>query len=210
MNIEVLKKNGKKKIILLITLILSTFITILCGISLAKYRSSKSISIARGTVNYKQADLNLVSVYLEDSDNTYKLVSDGKIPTSGYTLNEDITKTRCEIKGGTDTNIKITYENGEVSFSKLTTAGTKCYLYFDKVKGISTDEVIAGGMPTDDSMFAGISGNGIYTWTKGDYSGGDQPIKYFRGSVDNNWVVFGKDGDNYISVSYTHLRAHET
>ncbi len=38
---------------------------------LAKYRGSKSISIARGTVNYKQADLNLVSVYLEDSDNIY-------------------------------------------------------------------------------------------------------------------------------------------
>lgn len=47
-------------------------------------------------------------------------------------------------------------------------------------------------------MFAGIEGNGIYIWTKGDYSGGTQLIKYFRGNVDNNWVVFGRDGSNYI------------
>ena len=47
-------------------------------------------------------------------------------------------------------------------------------------------------------MFAGITGDGIYEWTKGDYSGGSQSIKYFRGNVDNNWVVFGKDGSKYI------------
>ena len=47
-------------------------------------------------------------------------------------------------------------------------------------------------------MFSGTSGDGIYTWTKGDYSGGEQPIKYFRGNVNNNWVIFGKDGSNYI------------
>ena len=64
--------------------------------------------------------------------------------------------------------------------------------------GISTGDVIAGGSDTADSIFAGTSGNGVYTWTKGDYSGGSQTIKYFRGNVSNNWVVFGKDGSNYI------------
>ena len=197
MEIEVLDKKHKKKIVIIITFIVLALIVILCSVSLAKYRSSKSINIAKGTVNYKQADLNLVSVYLEDeNDNTYKPVSDGKIPTSGYTLNEDITKTRCEIKGVADTNITITYENGEASFSKLTTTGTKCYLYFDKA--ITASTLITGGTTTTDSIFAGITGDGVYTWTKGDYSGGDQPIKYFRGNVDNNWVVFGKDGSNYI------------
>ena len=57
---------------------------------------------------------------------------------------------------------------------------------------------IPDGNDTADSIFAGTSGNGVYTWTKGDYSGGNQPIKYFRGNVNNNWVVFGKDGSAYI------------
>ena len=57
---------------------------------------------------------------------------------------------------------------------------------------------IPEGKPTDDNMFAGIEGDGIYTWIKGDYSGGSQSIKYYRGNVNNNWVVFGKDGSYYI------------
>ena len=297
MEIEVLDKNHKKKIITIITFIVLALVVIIFSVSLAKYRSTKSISIAKGTVNYKQGDLNLVSVYLEDEDNNYKPVSNGKIPTSGYTLNEDITKTRCEIKGVADTNIKITYENGEVSFSKLTTTGTKCYLYFNKIKdteapvigvhearniektsmdlyveatdntgiagyyfklntssdwgtakcagqnscthsltgltkdttytydvkvcdaggncpatqitqktkedgipsGTTSKTLIAGGISSNDYIFANpTNGNGIYIWTKGDYSGGSETIKYYRGNVNNNWVVFGKDGDNYI------------
>ena len=63
---------------------------------------------------------------------------------------------------------------------------------------LSTILAELNGTTTDDSIFAGIEGDGIYTWTKGDYSGGNQLIKYFRGNVDNNWVVFGRDGSNYI------------
>ena len=300
MNIETLKKNDKKKIIMVITFIVLALVVLIFSVSLAKYRNTKSISIAKGTVNYKQADLNLVSVYLEDEDDNYKQSSDGKIPTTGYTLNEDITKTRCEIKGVTDTNIKITYENGEVSFSKLTTAGTKCYLYFDKIKDTevpvikihetrnikktsmtlyitaSDNSGIAGyyfklstsddwgeadcvnktyclhsvtGLTADTNYtfdvkacdasgncstttitqqtkpsgtpipagttsstllnysinkqsgtpdFSKVDGDGLYTWTNGDYSGGSQTIKYFRGNDVYNWVVFGKDGSKYI------------
>ncbi len=298
MKIKTLNNPQKKRITIVTITSVCLLSAVIIGTSLAKYQRSKSINIAKGTVNYKQPDLNLVSVYLEDEDNIYKPISNGKIPTTGYTLNEDITKTRCEIKGTTDTNITITYENGEVSFSKLTTAGTKCYLYFDKIKdtepptiGIhearnvektsmdlyveATDNMsIAGyyfklstssewspakcvgenkcinsvtnlnpntsytydikvcdtnencstatitektksdGIPSGITAatlldysknkqegtpdFSKIDGNGLYTWTNGDYSGGSQTIKYFRGNVDNNWVVFGKDGDQYI------------
>ena len=90
MEIEVLNKNHKKKIITIITFIVLALIVILFSVSFAKYRSSKSFNIAKGTVNYKQPDLNLVSVYLEDEDNIDKPISNGKIPTTGYTLNEDI------------------------------------------------------------------------------------------------------------------------
>ncbi len=141
---------------------------------------------------------NMVAVYVESEDGNYNKVSDGKIPASGYTLNTDNTKTRCTVSGEIDSNVRISYENGEVKVGGITKSGTRCYFYFDKIKGITTDDVMAGGTPTDDNMFAGIEGNGVYTWTKGDYSGGTQPIKYFRGNVDNNWVVFGKDGSNYI------------
>ncbi len=64
--------------------------------------------------------------------------------------------------------------------------------------GIGIDTVMAGGEVMDDAMFSGIEGDGLYVWNKGDYSGGTKQVKYYRGNVDNNWVVFGKDGDNYI------------
>ena len=43
-----------------------------------------------------------------------------------------------------------------------------------------------------------INGTGLYKHNGSDYSGGDQPIYFYRGDVNNNWVVFGKDGSNYI------------
>jgi len=72
----------------------------------------------------------------------------------------------------------------------------KCYVYLDR-KPNATDKIPDGKL-ADDSMFAGITGDGVYTWNKEDYSGDDQPIKYYRGNVNNNWVVFGKDCDKYI------------
>ena len=176
MKIETLKQKGK--------LIIGIIITITLISTVIFYNTS-----IKGKHTLKRSTNDqLMAVYIDDGSGTYTKASDGKIPASGYTLNTDNTKTRCTVSGEIDSNVKISYENGEVKVGEVTKSGTRCYFYFDKVKGITTD----------DSMFAGITGNGVYTWTKGDYSGGTKPIKYFRGDVSNNWVVFGKDGSNYI------------
>ena len=137
-----------------------------------------------------------MAVYTKGENDTDYIRSDD-IPSSSSNLGFNKSKSTC-------TNEAVPIWNKEswnITIDNLTKSGTSCYLYFDKESfGITSSDIIAGitGTSTNDSMFAGISGDGVYTWTKGDYSGGDQPIKYFRGNVNNNWVVFGKDGDNYI------------
>ena len=190
MKIEKSRKNSNfKKIIVSGVGVVAVLSIGILATGIAKYQNMKSVNIAKE---------NIVAVYVESEDGNYSKVSDGKIPASGYTLNTDNTKTRCTVSGEMDSNVRISYENGEIKVGGVTKSRTRCYFYFDKVKGITIDEVIAGGTPTDDSIFSGTNGDGVYTWTKGDYSGGDKPIKYYRGNVNNNWVVFGKDGDQYI------------
>lgn len=283
MKIKTLKQKGKITTGIIITITLIS-ITIFNNLFSKKPLIEDKISLK---------DTNqLIAVYLDDGTGTYNKASDSKIPTSGYTLNTDTNNTRCTVNGEIDSNVIITYENGEIKVSKVTKPGTKCYFYFDKIKdtespviglhearniektsldlyaeatdnmsiagyyfklntssewseekcagqnscthsvtnlsdntsytfdikvcdeagncptttittktkanGIPTPDIIPDGKPTDDSMFAGTNGDGVYTWTKSDYSGGSEPIKYFRGNVDNNWVVFGKDGTKYI------------
>ena len=292
MNFETLNNKGFKKIAIGVTISVLLFSVLILSLSLAKYRNTNSINIAKGTINYKVPDLNTVALYLENDNGDF--ISADNIPTSGYTLNTDVTTTRCEVDKVRDTGVNIAYNNGKIDISGISKKGTKCYIYFDKIKDTTapvigvhearniektsmdlyveaTDDMgIAGyyfklnsssdwgtpkctgqtscthsvtglisntsytydvkvcdgagncptttitqktkmeptplstilsglnGITTNDSMFAGIEGNGVYTWTKGDYSGGSQPIKYFRGNVNDNWVVFGKDGSNYI------------
>ena len=56
------------------------------------------------------------------------------VPTSGYNLNT--AKSICKI-AATDTKdeeITIEYVNGKINFLGVTKKGTRCYLYFDKIK----------------------------------------------------------------------------
>ena len=194
MSFETLNNGSFKRIAIGVTVSIFLFSVLILSLSLAKYRSTNSINIAKGTIKYNRPDLHLAEVYVESDAGEYVLASE--VPKSGYVLNEDTTKTKCKNKDESFADIIITYENGGLTFSKLVNGGVKCYVYLDK-KANAADKIPEGN-PTDDNMFAGITGDGVYTWTKGDYSGGTQPIKYFRGNVNNNWVVFGKDGSNYI------------
>ena len=160
MKIETLKQN--KKIVIIIIVGITLFSIGVLSLSLAKYRSTNSINIAKGTIKYNRPDLYLAEVYVANDAGEYELASE--VPSSGYVLNEDTTKTKCENKDGSLADITITYESGSLTFSKLVTGGVKCYVYLDK-KSISS--VLPDGKPTDDNMFAGITGDGVYTWDKG-------------------------------------------
>ena len=160
-------------------------------------QSSDMGGVFDGKVSVEESDakpdVNIMAVYTKgDADADYVKVE--SIPGKSDGLGFNKSKSTC-------TNVSVPEwdsSSWKMIIGNLIQSGTSCYLYFDKESAASASDIILGGTATDDSMFAGISGDGVYTWTKGDYSGGDKPIKYSRGNVDNNWVVFGKDGSNYI------------
>ena len=86
--------------------------------------------MAEGTVNYRVPDLNLVAMYQENNSGGWDAIS--AAPTSGYTLNT--TSSVCNVNGTKDAAVTISYASGKVTIANLTKRGTKCYLYFDKIK----------------------------------------------------------------------------
>ena len=139
MKFEVLKKSHLKKniiigvvVILIVSAVISTF-------TRAKYRTTQSIALANGTINYSLADLNAVAIYINSDDGYTKT---NTIPESGYVLNEE--ESYCTIDGNRDDNISLSYDvaTKSLSVSPMTTKGTKCYLYFDE-KRITIQDIIA-------------------------------------------------------------------
>ena len=87
MKIETLKQNKKKQVTLGILITVSVLSMAIFISSYAKYRSTNSINIARGTIKYNRPDLHLTEVYVSNDAGEYKLATE--IPSSGYILNED-------------------------------------------------------------------------------------------------------------------------
>ncbi len=105
--------------------------------SYAKYRAVQSVKLANGTVDFTPSDLNMVAVHWEKdgvdgNNNPANYDSKTAVPTSGYLLNT--TLSTCEVGGAKDSDIGIEYAGGKVTISNLTKKGTKCYLYFDRIR----------------------------------------------------------------------------
>ena len=132
MKFEVLHRDKKKKFIIAGGFVVFILVTLVIGISFARYRSTASVPIVDSEVNYSKADLNLVGVYLEKVDQAGVYDASDTVPSSGYTLNTS--KSYCEVGGETDSSISITYTSGKLNFSGLTKRGTKCHAYFDVIR----------------------------------------------------------------------------
>ena len=128
MDFEVLHRSKRKQFIIAGCFVVLILVAIVIGVTFAKYRVTKSIELASGTVNYTRADLNLVGVYLEKKDEAGQYDSSEDVPTSGYTLNTE--KSYCTGSEG----VSITYTGGKLNFSGLSKRGTKCYAYFDVIR----------------------------------------------------------------------------
>ena len=63
-------------VVLMVTLIITT--------SIAKYRTTQSMPLINGTINYDLSDLNLIGVYIQEGE---EYVKTDTIPTSGYEFN---------------------------------------------------------------------------------------------------------------------------
>ena len=189
------------------------YMGVICGVMLltllifntsrAKYRTTQSIELARGTINYTVPDLNLVSMYIEDNG-TYK--GTDTVPQSGYKVNSD--KSYCAVNGNKDTSITFDYSNGKINVNNLTKKGTKCYLYFD-VKKLTVQDIIASktiSTRTDFSTILSTDTTGTIYTAADDYG----TSYYYAGAPTDNWVKFGGfywriiriNGDGTIRMIY--------
>ncbi len=208
MKLEKLSKGRFIKTSIIVLVVISVVGVIFINKSKAKYRVTQSIQIVNGTVNYKPADFSLISINLQEDKDSSNYTSSGSVPVDGYKLNEN--KTYCTI-GGTKyegksayngQGITINYNDKNVDFLGFNKANTKCYLYFDLQVGISVSDLLVNipknhpnkGTPNfkNTSCSIGCDDTTVGLFTATDDFG---TSSYFRGSVDYNWVKFGKVGN---------------
>ena len=128
MEYEVLKRSHLKRNIIIAVLVVSLISSLILNFTQAKYRTTESIPLIQGTINFSPSDLNLMAVYLNKNGDT---ISSDKVPHVGYTLNTE--QSICEVNDVEDETVEIVYENGLLNFNGLGNKGTKCTAYFDLI-----------------------------------------------------------------------------
>ena len=186
MKIETLKQSHLKRNIIIIGVVTILIISaVMLNFTRAKYKTTQSIPLVNGTINYSLADFNAVAIYV-NGDSGYTKAD--TIP-DGYVLNES--GSYCTINGEKDINISLSYDTATKSLSvtPMTTRGTKCYLYFDE-KGITNvEELIASkNLATRDSFSSTLTTDTTGTIYYEDTSKGR--TYYFAGNPTDNWVKF--------------------
>ena len=167
-------------VVLMVTLIITT--------SKAKYKTTQSLPLINGTINYDLSDLNLIGAYIQEGEE-YKQVNE--IPLSGYEFNSE--KSYCTVNGeNINATINFDIETQTLSVVPLTKKGTKCYLYFDEKTSGSEYILASPNAPTSHTT----------DWT-------GQTSYYYTGNPDN-WVSFAGfywriiriNGDGSIRMIY--------
>ena len=122
--------NSKLKLGIVIGVVITLIFILLVNIIISKalYRDTKEIEIANGNINYSNADLDVLAVYIKE-EGSDKYTPTDTIPTIGYKLSSDSYCTVPNQKEQIKDNIK--YENAKLSI-EVAKKGTKCYLYFEE------------------------------------------------------------------------------
>ena len=94
MNFEVLKRSHIKRNIIIAVIIILILSAVILTFTKAKYKTTASIPLVNGTINYDLSDLNLIGAYIQEGEE-YKQVNE--IPLSGYEFNEE--KSYCTVNG---------------------------------------------------------------------------------------------------------------
>ena len=181
-------------------------VVFLVGRSHARYRVTESIPLVNGTINYSLADLNIVAITVDGE-------ASDTIPEGNYELTEN---SYCTVNGEEDSSISISYEADTqlLTVTPFTTKGTKCYLDFKKATTKEVNTTLLGtidvNLDTPDfsktsctskeyngtARTCGEETVGIYeeTTSKG-------TTYYWRGDVDNNYLVFANKYWRIIRVN---------
>ena len=175
-------------VVLMVTLIITT--------SKAKYKTTQSLPLINGTINYDLSDLNLIGAYIQEGEE-YKQVNEK--PLSGYAFNSD--ESYCTVnEENINATINFDVETQTLSVVPLTKKGTKCYLYFDE-KASGSEYILASpNAPTNHTT----------DWT-------GKESYYYTGNPDN-WVQFAGfwwriiriNGDGSIRIIYQGTAVNET
>ena len=192
MEFQTLKRSHLKRDIIIGVIAVLIISAVVLNFTRAKYRTTESIPLVNGTINYSLADFNAVAIYI-NTDSGY--TKSDTIP-DGYVLNEE--ESYCTVNGEEDTNISLSYDTSTKSLSvtPMTTKGTKCYLYFDE-KGITNvEELIANYSTvktrtfplTTSSKVEGNTTGVIYKSADSNQYDNDGEVYYFAGNPTDNWV----------------------
>ena len=206
MEIETLKRSRLKRNIIIGVVAVLIISVIVLNFTRAKYRTTQSIPLVNGTINYSLADLNIVAITVDGE-------ASDTIPEGNYEL---ASTSYCTYKDGSKIEgLTFNYDSNTKAFSitPFTTKGTKCYLDF--VKKANAGETILGNVKvnsgTPDFSQAATTDEGVYTAK--DNLGTSY---YFRGAVTNNYVKFAGyywriiriNGNGSIRIIYDGTTAH--
>ena len=192
MEFETLKKSHLKRNIIIGVVVVAIISACILTFTRAKYRTTQSIPLVNGTINYSLADLNIIAITVDGE-------STDTLPDGNYELTEN---SYCTVNGEEDSNITLNYDSTTKTLNVVpfTTKGTKCYLDFvtsttkkvDTILGtieVNLDEPDFSKTSctngSNDGSNCGEETVGIYeeTTSKG-------TTYYYRGDVENNYLVF--------------------
>ena len=212
MKFEVLKQSHLKRNIMIGVIAVLIISAIILNFTRAKYRTTQSIPLVNGTINYSLADLNIVAITVDGE-------TVDTIPEGNYELTEE---SYCTANGEEDSSISISYEADTqlLTVTPFTTKGTKCYLDFVTATTKKVDTVLGTiDVNLDTPNFANTScTSGCDETTVGIYETTDNlgTSYYYRGDVENNYVQFAGyywriiriNGDGSVRIIYDGTSAH--
>ena len=196
MTFETLKRSHLKRNIIIALIAIGVISAIVLNFTRAKYRTTQSMPLLNGTINYTLADLNIVAMYLDGSEIDTLPNGNYELTSESYCTNEENVR---------DETITLSYDSATkgLSVSPMTRKGTKCYLYFEK--GVSASETILASenAPTDQTT---------------DWTNNGTGITYYYTGNPNNWVQFAGfywriiriNGDGTIRMIYQGAADSET
>ena len=192
MNFEVLKRSHVKRNIIIAVVIVFVLSAIILTFTRAKYKTTASIPLVNGTINYDLSDLNLIGVYIQEGEE-YKQTNE--IPTSGYEFNN--AESYCTVNNERGDTITLNYDMStqNLTVTPLTTKGTKCYLYFDEKA--SAGETILAHYQTVltrtsfSSTVTNTTTGTIYKSANESQYDDFGEVYYFAGNPTDNWFQFG-------------------
>ena len=187
MNFEVLKKSHLKRNIIIGVVAVTIISAVVLNFTRAKYRTTQSIPLVNGTINYIPYDFNMMAMYQENEDGEYEEIE--IMPNNGYVINEEMSY--CTVDSNRDDNASLyTNDNGEHVVANLQ-KGSRCYLYFDIYSGVLLQEAILANASTRltrsnfNTVVTSETSNTIY------YEDTVNGITYyFVGNPTDNWVSF--------------------